>query len=302
MNFLGVFGHVVMDYIISVPEFPKPNASIGISSSSRFFGGTGANLARMASRLGVKTSLASYVGENFPRDFYEALKEDGVDLEDLAVVRGYSTPMCYVFTDGKNQLNFINQGPMKDAHRFGLQEHTVESSRIIHIGTGRPKYYEKVVALGKELDREIAFDPGQEIHYVYSSNTFKKILKSTKYFFCNETELKKAMRFLNLKRKKDILKHAEVLILTKGDKGSEIHTKGEKFSIPVIKPKRFVDSTGAGDAYRAGFYAALSRDCELNVCGLAGGVAASMVVGTMGAQTKIPLWRDIKRRLNKISQ
>jgi len=302
MNFLGVFGHVVIDYIAKVPKFPKPNASIAISSKNIFFGGTGANIARMASRLGVKTSLASFVGEDFPLDFYKVLKNDGIELNDLRVVKGYPTPMCFVFTDGKNQLNFIEQGPMKDAHKFKVLEHTVKSSELVHIGTGRPKHYEKVVALGKKLGKDMAFDPGQEIHYVYDSKTFRNILRSARYFFCNQGELKKALRFLRLRRTEDILEHVDVLILTRGERGSKIYTKDEKFSIPAIKPRKFVDATGAGDAYRAGFYAALSRNHELDVCGFAGTAASSLVIETLGAQTKLPSWKDIKARLKIHSQ
>jgi sugar/nucleoside kinase (ribokinase family) len=302
MNYLGVFGHVVIDNIVRVPELPRLNASIGIDSRQRFFGGTGANLARMASSLGVTTSLASFVGEDFPRDYFDALKSDGIDLEDLRVIEGYSTPTCYVFTDGKNQLNFIDQGPMKVAPKFDVLKHTVKSSEIIHIGTGRPEYYKKVVDFADGLKREISFDPGQEIHYVYDSKSLRSLLNSAKYFFVNSAELKTALKLLKLKRTKDILDRVEVLIQTKGDKGSKIHTQDETFTIPAIKPKRFVDATGAGDAFRAGFYAALSRNYDLERCGYAGAIASSLVIGTLGAQTKLPKWNNIKTRIKRYSQ
>jgi sugar/nucleoside kinase (ribokinase family) len=302
MNFLGVFGHVVIDYIIGIPRFPKANASIGIESQERYFGGTAGNLARMASRFGVKTSLASFVGEDFPKDYYGALKEDDVVLDDLHVVKGYSTPTCFVFTDGKNQYNFINQGPMRDMHKFNVLEYSVWSSEVVHIGTGRPEYYKNVANYCDELDKEIAFDPGQEIHYVYNAKKFRDMIELAKYFFCNESELKRARGFLNLKRTKQLLDYVDILIVTKGEKGSEIYAEGTKFNIPAIRPRRFVDSTGAGDAYRAGFYAALSRKFDFRKCGLAGAAASSLVVETLGPQTKIPSWDKIIARLRPRSQ
>jgi ribokinase len=302
MNYLGVFGHVVIDYIIDIPRFPKANASIGIESQERYFGGTAGNMARMASRFGVKTSLASFVGKDFPRDYYNALKEDDVVLDDLRVVKGYNTPTCFVFTDGKNQYNFINQGPMKDIQKFEVLEYSVWSAEVVHIGTGKPDYYKKVIKYCEELGKDVAFDPGQEIHYVYNSKKFKDVLEHAKYFFCNETELKKARDLLGLRRTKQLLDYVDVLIVTKGGKGSEIHAEGAKYDIPAFKPKRFTDSTGAGDAYRAGFYAALSRNLDLKRCGLAGAAASSLVVETLGAQTKIPSWDEIIARLKSRSQ
>jgi sugar/nucleoside kinase (ribokinase family) len=302
MNFLGVFGHVVLDYVISVPRFPEPNASIAVKSQKVYFGGTGANLARMAARMGVKTSLASFVGEDFPRDYYDALKREGVELEDLQVMKGYSTPVCYVFSDGKNQMNFIDQGPMSDSHEFDLLKRTIRFSSLVHVGTGNPEYYERVVAYANKLKKDVAFDPAQEIHYVYNSKQFKNIIRSAKYFFCNEVELRKAFKFLNSRKIDKVLDYVDVLILTRGEKGSRIYTKDEGLTIPAVKPKKFVDATGAGDAYRAGFYAALSRGYDLNVCGHAGAIASSLVVESLGAQTKIPNWDDIKGKLKTYVQ
>src|SRR5881397_3160646 len=78
-NFLGAFGHVAMDYIVSLRRLPTPNTSIEILDRERYFGGTAGNLARAAARLGVKVSLASFVGADFPADYRDALKKDGVD-------------------------------------------------------------------------------------------------------------------------------------------------------------------------------------------------------------------------------
>ncbi len=73
MNFLGVYGHANIDIIIKLKKFPKPESSIEIIELKRYFGGTGANIARIAASLGVKTALATYIGEDFPNDFYSLL-------------------------------------------------------------------------------------------------------------------------------------------------------------------------------------------------------------------------------------
>src|SRR5438093_1239559 len=98
-NFLGAFGHVAMDYIVSLRRLPTPNTSIEILDRKRYFGGTAGNLARAAARLGVKVSLASFVGADFPADYRVALNEDRVDTTDLRTVRNANTPTVWVSSD-----------------------------------------------------------------------------------------------------------------------------------------------------------------------------------------------------------
>ncbi len=299
MNFLSVFGHANIDYIITLPKFPEPNTSIELLDNKRYFGGPGANIARIASTLGVKTALATFVGENFPDDYYSALKSSNLDLKDFRKVRGYSTPTCWLMSSNQSQIGIMDQGPMKDMEKFKLLEYAVRCSRVIHITTGRPGYYKKIVELAYKMGKKIGFDPAQEIHYVYSPEMFKSMLKKSNYFFASESECKTALKYLKMKKPEDILSFVDAFILTKGKKGSIIYTENEKIKIPLVKAKMVVDITGAGDGYRAGFYAGLSRNYELEKCGMIASTVASFIVETYGPQTNIPKWNDVLRRMRK---
>jgi len=299
MNFLSVFGHANLDYIITLPRFPEPNTSIELVDNKKYFGGPGANIARIASTLGVKTALATFVGENFPDDYYSALKNSGLDLKDFRKVKGYNTPTCWLISAKQKQIGIMDQGPMRDMWKFRVFEHAVRGSRNIHITTGRPEYYKKIVDLAYKLGKSIGFDPAQEIHYVYSPETFKYMLKKSKYFFASESECKTALKYLKMKKPEEVLNFVDVFVLTKGKKGSMIYTKNEKIKIPLVKAEKVVDITGAGDGYRAGFYAGLSRNYELEKCGMIASTVASFVVESYGTQTKIPRWDDVLGRLRK---
>src|SRR5204863_8214536 len=91
-NHLGAFGHVAIDQIVTLRRLPRPNTSIEILGRRRSFGGTAGNLSRPAACLGVKTSLASFVGEDFLTDYLKALRKDGVDITDLCPIRGATIP------------------------------------------------------------------------------------------------------------------------------------------------------------------------------------------------------------------
>src|SRR5438876_10566022 len=95
-NFNGAFGHVARDYIVTLRRLPTPNTSIEILDRERYIGGTAGNLVRAAARLGVKVSLASFVGTDFPDDYREALERDCVDPTDLRNVRKTNAPSALV--------------------------------------------------------------------------------------------------------------------------------------------------------------------------------------------------------------
>ena len=299
-NYLAVFGHVVMDQIITLRHLPKPNTSIEIMDRQRYFGGTAGNLARAAARLGVKTGLASFVGADFPADYRAALQAEGVDLQDLRIVRGAVTPVAWIFSDLKgNQTAVIDQGPMREAAKLPLLEHSVRDAELVHLGTGRPQYYRRIADLAAERNRVIAFDPSQEIHYVYTAPLFRALLRRSTYFFGNEAEIAQAKRFARVTSTEGLLKFASVVVATRGSKGSTVVTREGRIRIPRVRPARVVDVTGAGDAYRAGFYAGLSHGLDLRRCGILGSTVASFVIEAKGTQTRLPTWHQVVRRAQK---
>ncbi len=299
-NFVGAFGHVVLDYIITVPHLPRPDTSIAILDRKRYFGGTAGNLARAAARLGTKVSLASFVGTDFPQDYRAALAKDGVDLRDLREVRGFPTPTAWVFSDPKGQqMTIIDQGPWRTAPDMPVLTHSVRDVELVHIGTGRPEYYAKVAAAAEELDRPIAFDPSQEIRYVYDRRRFRALFRKATYFFGNEAEVAQAMRYLGAASVADLLRTAQVVVVTLGARGSAVITREGRFRIPAVRPKRIVDVTGAGDAYRAGFYAGLARGYDPRRCGLLGSAVASFALEEKGTQTNLPTWAKAVARARR---
>ena len=299
-NFVGAFGHVVLDNIITVPRLPRPDTSIGILDRRRYFGGTAGNLARATARLGTKASVASFVGADFPEDYRAALTHEGVDLRDLRQVPGYATPAAWVFSDPKGQqMTIIDQGPWNLASRLPVLRHSVRDVELVHIGTGRPEYYAKVARAAEEAERPIAFDPAQELSYLYDRRQFRALFRKARYFFGNEAEVAQAMRFLGATSVVELLRTAEAVVVTRGARGSAVITREGKFRVPAVRPRRIVDVTGAGDAYRAGFYAGLSRGYDLRRCGILGSAVASYVLEEKGTQTNLPTWTQAVARARR---
>src|SRR3989442_4965580 len=128
-----------MDYIVSLRRLPSPNTSIEILDRQRYFGGTAGNLARAAARLGVKVSLASFVGADFPPDYRQALAKEGVDTNDLRTIPRANTPTAWVFSDPKgNQMAGVDQEAMTDAGRPSPVRHRMQDVHLGQLRTVRP--------------------------------------------------------------------------------------------------------------------------------------------------------------------
>lgn len=298
-NFVGVFGHVVLDHLLRVPRLPRPGLTVPVERHIVTFGGTAGNVARVAGHLGVPVALASFVGEDFPDDYRQALAGEGVDLGDLRAVPGFPTPQAWILNGPREeQAVLIDQGPMAHGPEFELQEHAVRDSSWIHLGTGQPAYYRRVAELAKDLGKSIAFDPSQEIHYMYHGKDLRALMRAADIFFGNDLEVKRALELLGLERPRDLLTLVDTVVWTRGSKGSTILVQGETKTIPSV-PAKVADVTGAGDAYRAGFYGGLHRGWDLERCGRLGAVVASFILEGHGPQANLPTWDLALHRLEE---
>ncbi len=299
-NFVGIFGHVVLDHIMRVPRLPKAGITVPVEHHAISYGGTAGNMARVAGHLGVPVAVASFVGEDFPAEYRQALERDGVDLQDLRVVPGHLTPRAWILNGpGEEQATIIDQGPMAHAPEFELLEHAIRDSAWVHVGTGNPAYHRRVVRMAEQLGKAVAFDPSQEIHYMYTARPLRELMEAADIFFGNDVELGRALEMLDLGDPQALLGFVDTVVWTRGGRGSTILTKGRRLEIPSV-PVEVVDVTGAGDAYRGGFYAGLHRGWDLERCGLMGAVAASFVLEAKGPQGNLPSWDAAVRRMEGV--
>jgi sugar/nucleoside kinase (ribokinase family) len=78
--------------------------------------------------------------------------------------------------------------------------------------------------------------------------------------------------------------HCEIAALTRSEKGSVIVSGEAVHVIDAVPAVKVVDTTGAGDAYAAGFLYAYTRGCDLATCGRLGGAMAAEIISHYGAR------------------
>jgi sugar/nucleoside kinase (ribokinase family) len=89
-----------------------------------------------------------------------------------------------------------------------------------------------------------------------------------------------------------VRKHCEIAALTRSEKGSVVVNGDEVHIIDAVKGVKVVDTTGAGDAYAAGFLYAYTLGRDLATCGRLGGAMAAKVISHFGPRSEVA---DIKK-------
>jgi sugar/nucleoside kinase (ribokinase family) len=114
---------------------------------------------------------------------------------------------------------------------------------------------------------------------------FRRFLREeTDILFANEAEVLSLYQTDDFETAAMLARQDVALVaLTRSEKGSVIIAGEERHEIAAV-PTEVVDTTGAGDAYAAGFLAALTRGLPLPDCGRWGAIAAAEVISHFGAR------------------
>lgn len=134
---------------------------------------------------------------------------------------------------------------------------------------------------------------------MYTSAALKELLSQSDLFFGNEAEIGEALRLMRLSSPRELLKHVETVVVTRGVRGSSVITEEEKTDVPCLESKT-VDVVGAGDAYRAGFYAGLQKGWDAASCARLGASVSSFVVEGYGPQSNLPALSAALERLRSV--
>lgn len=293
--FLTVYGHVTLDQILTVRRFPRDNTSEDVLTKASSLGGTGTNIAVTAATLGCPTAIAAFVGKDFPDNYRRFVEDSGLDTEEFVTVDGFDTSTCVIVNDPDlTQKVLFYQGPQGFADDTGVMLNAkAKQSDFVHFCTGQPSYYIRVMgSLGK--DNSISLDPAQESHRIWNADCFLPALKMSDSLFCNNYEAESLSKYAGVSDILDV--DADMVVCTYGSKGSRVRIGEERFDVPVVKADKVVDATGAGDSFRAGYYAALYRGHAKHEALVIASAVASFTVETVGAMSRIPSWDSVMER------
>lgn len=302
--FLAVVGSTNLDVLLRVKELPKPGQSTPVIQRSTARGGHGANLAAHAGSLGVPVRLASRVGPDFPVEWRSDLLGLGTDLTFLEAT-ATATPTCFVFTDLLDRQSFAIDHALRDGDTWGPDPAVATGlarGGWVHLCAGDPVAQAPVAAAAKSAGVLLALDPGQELAFRHDARSLAGLLAFCDTFFANEAELREACRILSCATAEDLLAHVPLLVVTRGSKGASLYRRGQPtVHAPAHAVDRVADPTGAGDAFRAGWYAALAQGADAQQALRWGQAAGAAKTRHVGAQEHLLTRDDLRAFLGTMA-
>ena len=108
--------------------------------------------------------------------------------------------------------------------------------------------------------------------------------------FANEREIMSLYRVASFDESLQAVRgHCRIAALTRSEKGSVIVAGDEVHVIDAVRVPKVVDTTGAGDAYAAGFLFGLTAGRDLATSARIGGIAAAEAIAHLGARPETSL-------------
>lgn len=297
-----VDGSIGLDMIFSVTNsikesihikdgiLQKQNLMFTANSKKEYFGGTGGNISYGLGLLGAKPLLVSLVGKDFAIDYKKHLEKRGVALK-VSVNKNDYTATFYGITDPTGeQIGVWQPNAYKDIDALNIKKNVSKSDlknvSIAIFSPGTPKSilnHLKEFKKNSNKDALAIFDPGQATAY-FTKDELVECINLCDIFISNDTEFNIIEKIIGTNLKNYLTKNNKNYIETKGEKGSSVFWKGENFEIPIIKPKKIIEPTGAGDAYRAGLIFGLWSNMGIEKACLLGAKIASKSLEYHGSQ------------------
>ncbi len=283
MEYPGRFGdHIMPDKIHAI------NLSFVAENLVEHFGGTAGNIAYGLALLGEKPSVLAAAGRDF-QPYRDWLEKAGVNLDFARVISDKLTTLSNIMTDSAdNQIAALCLGAM--AHSCEIKDDEIPADAFAIISPGNIDDMRRLPALYREKKVPFIFDPGQQIPQL-SADALRNGITGAKVLISNDYELalvleKSGWTEEGILERMDSTSspQAGILVTTLGEKGSRVRVGKNVFEIPPSSPKKVVDPTGAGDAYRAGFIKGLLANWPLEVAGRFAGVMGACAVEVYGTQ------------------
>lgn len=291
MDFHGRFKeHIIPDKIHIL------NVSFYIQQLRQSFGGTAGNIAYNIALLKEDPILISTHGNDFG-DYEVWCRKNKIITQYSKEISNLPTSSVYIITDlDDNQISGFYPGAMFQSNGKITKSLLTKSSLAI-ISPGNLNDMKKYPNYLKKYKVPYIYDPGQQITSL-SKNDLISGIKGSKVLISNDYEFELIKKKTRLTENK-ITALTEILITTLGGKGSIIKTGGKKYKIPIAKPKKVLDPTGAGDAYRAGVIKGLIYNLPIQKIGRLASTISAYAVENYGTQVHKFNWLQVKERYRK---
>lgn len=257
-------------------------------------GGSVANTVANFASLGGRAAYigrvkADQLGEIFVHD----MRALGVDVRVAPVPVGSPTARSHILItpDGQRTMQTY-LGACTELGVADISEHTVGSPDVVllegyvwDIAEG-PALIAKAVSIAKSKSAKIALSLSDSFCVERHRKEFLEAIGTdVDMIFADDDEV---MALLGVATFDEVVRAVpqfdRLFVMTRSEKGSVIMDRTQKIEQPAIPVEKVVDTTGAGDAYTAGFLSGLTSGRSLAECARLGTECGTAVIQRVGAR------------------
>ena len=262
---LGDINLDILYYIDSLPSLG------GESTASKMVispGGAAANVATALARLGFKVGFIGALGRDIIGKFlYEELIRENIDVSNIVWKSEFSGIMSIAVTRGGERTIMGFRGANKFLNPEDVNEAYAGFSKAVFISgyafLEEPQRSSalKVISFARECNVKIFIDVCEPLAS-YGVSRLSKIIGKVFCTFLNLREYNILFENREDNVKNFLKKYSEIIVVKMGKEGAEALTSNFKVKVKAFNVK-VVDTTGAGDAFDAGFIAGVLKHLSL---------------------------------------
>ncbi|WP_371671432.1 carbohydrate kinase family protein [Streptomyces sp. NBC_00289] len=293
---IAVTGSIANDHLMSYPNrfadqliaerLDRISLSLLTDELEIRYGGVAANIAFGLGSLGLTPLLVGAAGADFAAQEVW-LKEHGVDTAGVRISDTLHTARFVCATDtAQNQIGFFYAGAMAEARHIDLADllERTGGADLVVVSPDDPEAMVRHVRECVRLGVPFVADPSQQLARLDRAQA-RALLDNPRYLFTNEYEALLIQERTGW-TEQQVLGRVGTWVTTQGAGGSRLARVGRTTTlVPAVPARDAVDPTGAGDAYRAGFLAALAWGLDHEEAARLGSAVASVVLECRGTQT-----------------
>jgi adenosine kinase len=289
---IAVTGSIATDHLMTFPgkfaeqlladKLDKISLSFLVDELEIRRGGVAANISFGLARLGLTPMLVGSVGRDFA-EYRSWLDSHGVDTSWVRESAVHQTARFVCTTDAdQNQIASFYPGAMGEDADLDISALAGQADLVL-IGAGNPAAMLSLTSQCRALGIPFAADTSQQLATL-DGDQIRQLVAGAAYLFSNDYEASLTEHKTGWSAA-ELIGKVGVRITTLGADGARVDVAGEEpvFAGPVKKVTP-VEPTGSGDAFRAGFLAAVAWGLSRERAAQLGNLVAVQALEVAGPQ------------------
>jgi adenosine kinase len=305
---LVVTGSIAFDYLMSFPgrftehllpeHMHRVSLSFLVDTMDKRRGGCAPNIAYTLALLGARPQLMATAGQDFS-DYRVWLDAAGIDTTLVKVVPDKFTASFFCSTDeANNQIASFYTGAMANAGELSFRTIPgLQDEGLVIISPNDPGAMVQYAQECSTMGVRYIWDPGQQCARMDGTQLADGVIGAF-MVVVNDYEFE-LLRQKTGMDEREVQQQVEVLVITRGEEGCTVLSKGTRIDVPAVRPDRIADPTGVGDAFRGGFMMGLAHGAPYELCAQMGSVAATYALEHLGGTSHAYTVQEFGARFEK---